>query len=117
MGTETTPKQVTPVRRSSQRDQLLTFLLRSARAEWSATDLEVEAGVPIGTLYGLLLRLTGAGWLDRREEHSGRRGRPTALYSLTASGRTEATEQLIAVATARKAAPYPVPGLSPGWEL
>jgi PadR family transcriptional regulator PadR len=73
---------------------LQAFALDPAR-EMSGAALLVEAGVPSGTLYPILLRFEEAGWLRGRWETSepDRAGRPNRkVYRITGSGLAKATE-------------------------
>lgn len=55
------------------------------------------AGLGAGTVYPILARLAGLGWVEAREEDGPHPGRPARrLYEFTASGRDLAAEALAA---------------------
>lgn len=66
---------------------LLAILLR-AGSQWShGYELSRRAGVKSGTLYPLLVRLEGQGYLEAEWQQSNEVGRPPRhAYRLTASG-------------------------------
>lgn len=73
---------------------LLAFL--EAPRSWRyGYDLMKVADLSSGTLYPLLARLAGDGWLESRWEESERPGKPPRqLYRLTATGRIQARHAL-----------------------
>lgn len=78
------PQTRTP---SIQTRQLLDALL-SHRAQWRhGYDLSEQTGLPSGTLYPILMRLSDRGLLDSKWEPSPHQGRPPRkLYRLNAEG-------------------------------
>ena len=61
---------------SRQTEALLAALLQSA-ARWRyGYDLSKETGLKSGTLYPILMRLEGQGWLETRWEDQPAEGRP-----------------------------------------
>lgn len=59
--------------------------------------LSKEAGIASGTVYPMLARLEGAGWLESKWEETGpdNEGRPRRrLYRLTGAGERAASERL-----------------------
>ncbi len=56
-------------------------------------DLCQETGLKAGSMYPILIRLTGMGWLETAWEEELPAGRPPRhLYRLTAAGRARASE-------------------------
>lgn len=78
---------------STQTMQLLAALL-AQRAQWQhGYDLSEQTGLPSGTLYPILMRLSDRGMVDAKWEPSPHPGRPPRkLYRLTAKGAAYATE-------------------------
>lgn len=78
------PQTRTP---SIQTRQLLDALL-SQRGQWRhGYDLSEQTGLPSGTLYPILMRLSDRGLLDSKWEPSPHQGRPPRkLYRLNAEG-------------------------------
>jgi len=76
-----------------QTRRLLAALL-SQRAQWQhGYDLSEQTGLPSGTLYPILMRLSDRGMLESRWEPSPHQGRPPRkLYRLTAEGMAYAVE-------------------------
>ncbi len=76
-------------RPSSQTVSVLTALLEG-RSDWSyGYKLSRLLGVPSGTLYPILMRLTDRGHLETRWSQPEAPGRPARhMYRLTTSGRT-----------------------------
>jgi PadR family transcriptional regulator, regulatory protein PadR len=76
-----------------QTRKLLAALL-SQRAEWQhGYDLSEQTGLPSGTLYPILMRLSDRGMVESKWEPSPHQGRPPRkLYRLTAAGAAYATE-------------------------
>ncbi|HUA79591.1 MAG TPA: helix-turn-helix transcriptional regulator [Dyella sp.] len=76
--------------------QLLSALL-SQRAHWQhGYDLSEQTGLPSGTLYPILMRLSDRGMLESKWEPSPHQGRPPRkLYRLTAKGAAYATEHAL----------------------
>ena len=72
---------------SIQTRQLLDALL-SQRAQWRhGYDLSEQTGLPSGTLYPILMRLSDRGLLESKWEPSPHQGRPPRkLYRLNAQG-------------------------------
>jgi PadR family transcriptional regulator, regulatory protein PadR len=101
MDTEPRKTKVTKIRSSKQTLALLTVLSRKS-AEWHyGYALSRETGLQSGTLYPILMRLEGRGWLETQWEAPPPGGRPPRhMYRLTSSGRASAVE---AIATARAA--------------
>ena len=69
--------------------KVLSTLLASPRDELSGADIGRVARLPSGTLYPILLRLEGAGWLESRWETEDPKtlGRPRKrFYRVTAVG-------------------------------
>jgi DNA-binding PadR family transcriptional regulator len=75
--------------------QLLAALL-SQRAQWQhGYDLSEQTGLPSGTLYPILMRLSDRGMVDAKWEPSPHPGRPPRkLYRLTTKGTAYVTEHL-----------------------
>jgi DNA-binding PadR family transcriptional regulator len=72
---------------SSQTRRLLAALLGRPAAWRHGYDLSKETGLKSGTLYPILMRLEGQGWLETRWEEAGASGRPPRhLYRLTGAG-------------------------------
>lgn len=67
---------------------MLLAILLSAGSKWShGYELSRRAGVKSGTLYPLLIRLEGQGYLEAQWQQSTEVGRPPRhAYRLTASG-------------------------------
>jgi DNA-binding PadR family transcriptional regulator len=87
-------------RMSAQTLKVLGSLLGDPRDELSGADIARLTELASGTLYPILLRLEGAGWLASRWE----KGSPTDLgrprrrfYRLTALGAKKAKEELRAL--------------------
>jgi DNA-binding PadR family transcriptional regulator len=85
---------------SVQTLKVLGSLLGDPRDELSGADVARLTKLPSGTLYPILLRLEGAGWLSSRWE----KGSPTDLgrprrrfYRLTALGAKRAKQELRAL--------------------
>lgn len=77
---------------SSPARAVLTALLESPEGA-HGYDLSQRAGVKSGTLYPLLIRLEGEGWLQAEWRPAPEPGRPPRhVYRLTAEGRRQATE-------------------------
>src|SRR4029453_205623 len=75
-------------------------------------DLSKQTGLPSGTLYPILIRLSGRGFLETRWEEPEVPGRPPRhLYRLTADGVRVAHSRLAAPETSPPPAPPPRPGL------
>jgi DNA-binding PadR family transcriptional regulator len=72
--------------------QLLAALL-AQRTQWQhGYDLSEQTGLPSGTLYPILMRLSDRGMVDAKWEPSPHPGRPPRkLYRLTAKGAAFAT--------------------------
>lgn len=80
---------------SAQTMELLTALL-SQRAQWlHGYDLSEQTGLPSGTLYPILMRLSDRGMVESKWEPSPHQGRPPRkLYRLTAEGAAYAKEHV-----------------------
>ena len=81
-------------RLSAQTLRVLGALISSPRDEQSGAMIGRETKLASGTLYPILSRLEGAGWLESRWEEGEPRllGRPRRrLYRLTALGETSTT--------------------------
>ncbi|QRN55731.1 PadR family transcriptional regulator [Dyella caseinilytica] len=78
---------------STQTRKLLVALL-SQRAQWQhGYDLSEQTGLPSGTLYPILMRLSDRGMVESKWEPSPHQGRPPRkLYRLTAEGAVYAIE-------------------------
>ena len=78
---------------SPQTRRLLAALL-SQRAPWQhGYDLSEQTGLPSGTLYPILMRLSDRGVLESKWEPSPHQGRPPRkLYRLTSEGAAYAGE-------------------------
>lgn len=78
---------------SSQTVKLLAALLLQ-RAQWQhGYDLSEQTGLPSGTLYPILMRLSDRGMIESQWEPSPHQGRPPRkLYRLTAEGVAYAIE-------------------------
>jgi DNA-binding PadR family transcriptional regulator len=84
---------------SPQTCQLLAALLARAHDWRHGYDLSKETGLKSGTLYPLLIRLEGDGWLQTHWEEPPMHGRPARhLYRLTPRGETAARSMLRAKA-------------------
>ena len=82
-----------PLRRSPQTLAVLRALLRRAHSWHYGYDLLKETGLKSGTLYPMLARLQGGGWLQEKWEKPSGPGRPPRhLYRLSQAGRTAASE-------------------------
>lgn len=72
---------------------LLSTMVSDPEAEWYGLDLSKRSSLKPGTIYPILDRLLGAGWLERRWEDidPAVEGRPRRrLYRLTRVGATSA---------------------------
>src|SRR4029453_5142766 len=75
-------------------------------------DLSKQTGLPSGTLYPILIRLSGRGFLETRWEEPEVPGRPPRhLYRLTADGVRVAHSRLADAETSRRPARRRDPGL------
>jgi PadR family transcriptional regulator, regulatory protein PadR len=73
------------VRITTQTLLILTALLRSP-ADWRyGYDLSRETALKSGSLYPILIRLQGQGWLQSKWEHA-EGAKPRHMYRLTALG-------------------------------
>ncbi|MGC7098625.1 PadR family transcriptional regulator [Amycolatopsis lurida] len=76
---------------------LAVFLERDAGEAWGF-ELSKASGLPAGTIYPILQRLTAAGWVSSRweqAEHAQEAGRPPRrYYTLTTEGRARAVHAL-----------------------
>lgn len=85
---------------------VLDELLVTPRRRRYGYDLMQATGIPAGTLYPLLVRLSDAGWLDASWETAAEGGRPPRhMYVLTAEGRRGARELLYRAAARGWSAP------------
>jgi len=85
---------------SAQTLKVLGSLLSDPRDELSGADIARLTKLPSGTLYPILLRLEGAGWLSSRWEKGSPvdLGRPRRrFYRLTALGAKRAKQELRAL--------------------
>jgi len=85
---------------SAQTLKVLGSLLSDPRDELSGADIARLTKLPSGTLYPILLRLEGAGWLSSRWEDGSpiELGRPRRrFYRLTALGAQRAKRELRAL--------------------
>ena len=89
---------------SRQTETLLAALLGST-ARWRyGYDLSRDTGLKSGTLYPILVRLDGQGWLETRWAEPSAPGRPPRhMYRLSALGAAEATALLEAAPGRRRA--------------
>jgi len=82
---------------SPQTLRLLDALLEAPEAWQYGYDLSRRTGLKSGTLYPILVRLAGRGWLEARWTGPGAPGRPPRhAYRLTAEGVRAAVEGLAA---------------------
>jgi PadR family transcriptional regulator len=89
---------------SRQTRALLAALLDQSQAWRHGYDLSKETGLRSGTLYPLLMRLSGQGLLESRWQDAERPGLPPRhVYRLTASGLALAREQEPAAISAEPA--------------
>lgn len=89
---------------SPQTLSLLDALLRSRSVWRHGYDLSRETSLKSGTLYPMLIRLEGQGWLETRWQDTTIVGRPARhLYRLTSLGSTEAAAALEAAEERRAA--------------
>lgn len=99
-------------RRTQLSPQTVAVLSALARAhqDWRyGYDLSRETGLKSGTLYPILIRLEGAGWLEAEWEAEPTPGKPRRhLYRLSPEGHRAAQQ---AVASVREA-PRAEPGMS-----
>ncbi|TDV43662.1 PadR family transcriptional regulator [Actinophytocola oryzae] len=93
---------MTTPRMTLQTQAVLAVLLE--RESWGF-DLSRESGLPAGTIYPILRRLTSVGWVTSRWEQAEAAqedGRPPRrYYSLTTEGRARATNALAEAAKDR----------------
>jgi PadR family transcriptional regulator, regulatory protein PadR len=79
------------LRRSPQTMAVLSVLLRRGPAWHYGYDLLKQTGLKSGTLYPILARLQGGGWLEERWEKPSGAGRPPRhLYRLSRKGKATA---------------------------
>lgn len=81
------------IRLSLQTLKVLRAILEAPSAEWYGRELAGAAGLRSGTMYPILARLEGAGWLQSRWESvdPAVEGRPRRrLYRFTATGQPAA---------------------------
>lgn len=79
-----------PINSSSHVRSLIEVLLSDREAWRYGYDLSKETAMKSGTLYPILMRLEGQGWLETRWEESTMQGRPSRhMYRLTATGASE----------------------------
>lgn len=90
-------------------------------AEVWGFELSRASGLPAGTIYPILRRLTAAGWVvDRWEDPAlahERKRPPRRYYRLTVEGRARAVHALARASSARAGParlPVPVPGTDSG---
>mgnify|MGYP000450412818 CR=1 FL=1 len=82
--------------------QLLAVLMEGGPGWLHGYDLSRRAGIKSGTLYPLLIRLEGQGYLEAEWQPSTEPGRPPRhAYRLTEAGRALATANPLAVETVR----------------
>lgn len=79
---------MTPFRTPSTQTRQLLAALLSQPAQWQhGYDLSEQTGLPSGTLYPILMRLSDRGIVQSKWEPSPHQGRPPRkLYRLTAEG-------------------------------
>ena len=88
-------KPLRDVRMSLQTLRVLEAFLENPTEPLSGADVAKRGSLASGTLYPILLRLEGAGWLTSRWESidPSSAGRPRRrLYRITASGQSRASE-------------------------
>jgi PadR family transcriptional regulator PadR len=91
---------------------LLAAILADPTRKWYGLELAAEAGLKSGTIYPILARLEGAGWLSSSWEHIDpkRAGRPRRrLYRLTAVGHALASAEVEKQSARLQLRPKPVP--------
>lgn len=76
-------------RLSRQTTSVLEALLLEPSTWRYGYDISRETGLKSGTLYPILMRLTGNSWLETRWEESESGRPPRHMYRLTANGRRE----------------------------
>jgi PadR family transcriptional regulator PadR len=83
------------IRISRQTIAVISALLDQP-SEWRyGYDLSRQTGLKSGTLYPILMRLSGGKWLETRWEDSPESGRPARhMYRLTGEGRRWAKQEL-----------------------
>jgi len=87
-------QQARDVRMSLQTLQVLEAFLENPAEQLAGADVHKRTGIASGTLYPILLRLEGAGWLVSRWESidPSAAGRPRRrLYRITAAGQVRAS--------------------------
>jgi DNA-binding PadR family transcriptional regulator len=91
---------------SSRQIRGLIAALLQAPSDWRhGYDLSRETGLKSGTLYPILMRLEGSGWLEARWEDQPAPGKPRRhLYRLTARGQAEG-QALLTAAQERATSP------------
>ncbi|WP_081804301.1 PadR family transcriptional regulator [Dyella jiangningensis] len=82
------------IRAPSEQTRSLLAALLLQRAQWlHGYDLSEQTGLPSGTLYPILMRLSDRNFLESKWEPSPHQGRPPRrLYRLTAEGVAYARE-------------------------
>ncbi|WP_412731021.1 PadR family transcriptional regulator [Dyella aluminiiresistens] len=85
---------MSPVRTPSTQTRMLLSALLSQRRQWlHGYDLSERTGLPSGTLYPILMRLSDRGMLESKWQPSPHQGRPPRkLYRLTAEGAAYAVQ-------------------------
>ena len=89
-----------PPRMTASVLKVMAALLTAAGEERYGLQLMQATGLPSGTLYPILVRLEGAGWVESRWEEMdpAAEGRPARrYYRLTAEGATEARREVAAM--------------------
>jgi PadR family transcriptional regulator, regulatory protein PadR len=80
--------------------KVMAALLTAAGEERYGLQVMQATGLPSGTLYPILVRLEGAGWVESRWEETdpAAEGRPARrYYRLTAEGAAEARREVAAM--------------------
>lgn len=79
-----------PINSSNHVRSLIEVMLCDQEAWRYGYDLSKETAMKSGTLYPILMRLEGQGWLETRWEEAAMQGRPARhMYRLTATGTSE----------------------------
>jgi PadR family transcriptional regulator, regulatory protein PadR len=82
--------------------KVLQALLDDPELEHYGLALSRQADIPHGTMYGILVRLEGWGWVEHRLEYpDDRAAPPRRYYRLTRDGATRAQAALAHAAEAR----------------
>jgi PadR family transcriptional regulator PadR len=107
---------VTPVTLTVPVAKVLAALLREPGSDRYGLDLMNATGLPSGTLYPILVRLTRAGWVDRHWEEVDpvAAARPARrYYRLTPDGAARAAHELAGLRGLATPGPGAVPAAAP----